>query len=143
MRSVKVGCAMKTSIRTLVATAVLLSSAGANAELVVIVNPNNGAAALTAEQVANVYLGKDTAFAPADLPDSPVRNDFYSRVAGKDSAQVKAIWARLVFTGKTQPPKEFGSAAEAVKFVASNPKGIAYVEKSAVDGSVKTVLTVK
>lgn len=121
----------------------LISGAAANAELVVIVNAKNGASSMTAEQVANVYLGKDSAFAPADLPESAARSEFYSKVAGKDSAQVKAIWARLVFTGKTQPPKEFGSSAEAVKFVGSNEKAIAYVEKSAIDGSVKPVLTVK
>lgn len=134
---------MKHLIKTIAASSVLLSSAAAHAELVVIVNPKHGSASMTAEQVANVYLGKDTAFTPADLPDSAQRSDFYSKVAGKDSAQVKAIWARLVFTGKTQPPKELGSSAEAVKFVASNEKGIAYVEKSSVDASVKTVLAVQ
>lgn len=114
----------------------------AQAEIVVIVNPKSAAANMTAEQVANVYLGKDTSFAPVDLPESAAaREEFYKKVAGKDSAQVKAIWARLIFTGKVQPPKEVGNAGDAVKQVASNDKGIAYVEKSAVDASVKAVLT--
>ena len=79
-----------------------------------------------------------------DLPESAAeRGKFYSKVAGKGAAQVKAIWARLVFTGKSQPPKEVSSSAEAVKQVASNDKGIAYVDKSAVDGSVNVVLTVQ
>lgn len=134
---------MKLSIRAAVTAAVLFAGATAHAEVVVIVNPKNPAASMTAEQVANVYLGKDAAFSPADLPEASAhRGEFYTKVAGKDAAQVKAIWARLVFTGKTQPPKEFGSAAEAVKFVAGNDKAIAYVDKGAVDGSVKAVLTV-
>ena len=84
------------------------------------------------------------AFAPFDLAESAAERDqFYTKVAGKDSAQVKAIWARLVFTGKSQPPKEAGSSADAVKQVAGNDKGIAYVDKSAVDASVKVVLTVQ
>jgi hypothetical protein len=41
-----------------------------------------------------------------------------------------------------QPPKEVLSASDALKFVAGNEKGIAYVDKSVVDASVKTVLTV-
>ena len=74
------------------------------------------------------------ALRPSTCAESaPQRDQFYTKVAGKDSAQVKAIWARLVFTGKSQPPKEAGSSAEAVKQVASNDKGIAYVDKSAVD----------
>jgi len=115
----------------------------ASAEVVVIVNPKSAAAAMTAEQVADIYLGKDTSLTPLDLPSSSAsRGEFYKKVAGKDEAQVKAIWARLVFTGKTQPPKEAASSAEVVKQVASGEKAIGYVEKSAVDGSVKTVLTV-
>jgi ABC-type phosphate transport system substrate-binding protein len=134
---------MKFSIKVAMATSVVLACACAQAEVVVIVNPKHPAASMTPEQVANVYLGKDASFAPADLPESASqRNEFYTKVAGKDSAQVKAIWARLVFTGKTQPPKEIGSSADAVKFVAGNDKAIAYVDKGAVDGSVKAVLTV-
>jgi hypothetical protein len=115
----------------------------ANAEIVVVVNPKSPLANMTAEQVANVYLGKDGSFSPADLPESAgARDEFYKKVAGKDSAQVKAIWARLVFTGKTQPPKELSSSADAIKYVAGNDKAIAYVEKGALDGSVKAVLTV-
>jgi ABC-type phosphate transport system substrate-binding protein len=116
----------------------------ARAELVVIVNANHPAASLTAEQIANVYLGKDASFAALDLPEStPLREEFYKKVAGKDAAQVKTMWARLIFTGKAQPPKQVGSAADAVRQVAGNHKAIAYVDKGAVDSSVKTVLTVR
>jgi ABC-type phosphate transport system substrate-binding protein len=134
---------MKSAIRTVVMACALAAAGAAQAEMVVVVNAKHPAASMTAEQVANVYLGKDASFAPVDLPEaSPIRGQFYQKVAGKDAAQVKAIWARLIFTGKTQPPKEVGSSADAVKQVAANDKGIAYVEKSAVDGSVKAVLTV-
>lgn len=122
----------------------LVTTLGVQADIVVIVNPKHPAANMTAEQVADVYLGKSTSFTAVDLPESASqRAQFYSKVAGKDAAQVKAIWARLVFTGKSQPPKEVASSAEAVKIVASTEKGIAYVDDSAVDASVKTVLTVK
>ena len=134
---------MKSAMKTVVMACALIAAGAAQAEMVVVVNAKHPAASMTAEQVANIYLGKDASFAPVDLPESSaVRGEFYQKVAGKDAAQVKAIWARLIFTGKTQPPKEVGSSADAVKQVAANDKGIAYVEKSAVDGSVKAVLTV-
>lgn len=121
----------------------LLFAAAAQAEIVVIVNPKHAAASMTPDEVADIYLGKSSSLSPLDLKEpSPVRNQFYQKVAGKDAAQVKAIWARLVFTGKQQPPKEVGSAADVIKQVASNEKAIGYVEKSAVDASVKAVLTV-
>jgi ABC-type phosphate transport system substrate-binding protein len=120
-----------------------LATSSAHAELVVIVNPKSPAASMSADEVANVYLGKDPRFTPVDLPESAqTRSEFYRKLTGKDGAQVKALWARLVFTGKMQPPKEVSSPGDALKFVAGNDKGIAYIERSAVDSSVKAVLTV-
>ena len=128
----------------------LLALAGlAQAQVAVIVNPKSATASMTADQVAGIFLGKTNTLpsgataAPADLPESAAaRETFYSKVTGKQSAQVKAAWSRIVFSGKGTPPKELGSAADVKKFVASNPDAIGYIEKSAVDGSVKVVLSV-
>ena len=131
----------KSIVITLLVTA--LTSPLAHAEMVVIVNPQSSVAALSAEQVANIYLGKDVALAPVDLPEANgARNEFYRKVTGKDAAQVKTIWARLIFTGNAKPPKEVGSPAEAVALVAASPNAIAYVDKSLVNGSVKAVLSI-
>ena len=117
--------------------------------MAVIVNPKNAAATMTADQVSSIFLGKSNtlpsgaAAAAVDLPESAAtRDQFYSKVTGKQAPQVKAAWSRLVFSGKATPPKELASAAEVKKFVAANPDAIGYIEKSAVDGSVKVVLSV-
>ena len=107
----------------------------------VIVNPKHGGG-LSAEQVSNIFLGKSSDLAGVDLPDgNAVRDAFYQKVTGKDAAQVKAYWAKLVFTGKAQPLKEMASDADVKKFVAANPNAIGYIDKGAVDGSVKVILT--
>jgi hypothetical protein len=46
----------------------------------------------------------------------------------------------MAFTGKGTPPKEVANSAEVKKTLAGNPGLIGYIEKSAVDGSVKTLL---
>ena len=80
---------------------------------------------------------------PVDLPESaPLRDQFYSKVACRTAMQVKATWSKLVFSGKGIPPKELGTAADVKRFVAANPNAIGYIEKSAVDASVKVVLSV-
>lgn len=128
---------MKQALFTGLCATALAASA---AEIVVIGNP--GGAAMTKEQVADVYLGKSQAATPLDLPESAsTRADFYKRATGRDLAQVKSTWSRVVFTGKGQPPKELPDAAAVKKAVAADPKAIGYIEKSAVDGSVKTLLT--
>ena len=132
------------------AVAALLAGAGlAQAQLAVIVNPKSPTASMTADQVAGIYLGKSNtlpsgaAAAPVDQPESAaVREQFYTKVTGKQAAQVKAAWSRLVFSGKGTPPKEMANSADIKKFVAATPDAIAYVEKSAVDASVKVVLSV-
>ena len=109
------------------------------AEIAVIVNP---ASALTKEQIPDVFLGKNTNNMPVDLPEaSPIRAAFYSKATGREAAQVKATWARLVFSGKAQPPKELPDAAAVKKAVAADPKAVGYIEKSAVDASVKVLTT--
>jgi ABC-type phosphate transport system substrate-binding protein len=133
------------SSRSVLMTALMLLAAGAaQAEGVVVVNPKHPAASMSAEEIANIYLGKNTAFTPTDLPESAaLRKEFYAKVVRKDAAQVKVIWARLIFTGKTAPPRQAESSAAAVKLVATNDKAIAYVEKSALDASVKAVLAIQ
>jgi ABC-type phosphate transport system substrate-binding protein len=113
-----------------------------SAEIVVIVSAKSSAATMKAEDVAQFFLGKSTQMTPIEHPDgSGIRNDFDQKVLGKDSAQVKSTWTRLVFTGKGAMPQELATSEDVKKAVAGNPNAIGYVEKSAVDSSVKVVFT--
>ena len=115
-----------------------------HAEVVVVVGAKAGKAAMTSEQVTDIFLGRDNSMEPVDLSDSTsVRNDFYTKVTGKDASQVKAMWTKLIFTGKATPPEIASSAAEVKSKVGANSKAIGYMNKSDVDGSVKVVLTVE
>lgn len=116
------------------------AAAPAMAEVVVVVNAKAAEASLTKEQVAQFFLGKSTAMTPIDQPDSaPIRAEFYKKVAGKEAAQAKALWSKLVFTGKATMPKEVPDHAAVKAAVAANPKAIGYIDKSAVDSTVKVV----
>jgi ABC-type phosphate transport system substrate-binding protein len=131
---------MKQLIKTGIATAILALGIPAMAEVVVVVNPKAAESSLTKDQVAQFFLGKSTAMTPVDQPDSaPVRAEFYKKVTDKDASQVKALWSKLVFTGKATMPKEVGDSAAVKKAVAADPKAIGYIEKSAADASVKVI----
>jgi ABC-type phosphate transport system substrate-binding protein len=113
--------------------------AGHASDLVVIANPAVGP--LTKEQVADLFLGKSQTFTPIDQADgSAAYADFYKKSSGRDVAQVKATWSRIVFSGKGQAPKQVADSAAMKKAVAADPKAVGYIEKSAVDGTVKVVL---
>jgi ABC-type phosphate transport system substrate-binding protein len=113
------------------------------AEIVVIVNPKNPASSMSAEQVSQFYLGISNSFVPLDQADSsPIRVEFYKKITNKEPGQVRAIWAKLVFTGKGRMPKELASNDDVKKAVAQDANAIGYIDKSALDGSVKAVLSV-
>ncbi len=117
--------------------------ASANAELAIIVNQQNPATKMFLSQIAQFYLGGSTLFSPVELPEnSTTRADFYKKVLEKEPAQVQAIWSKLLFTGKAKAPKEFKTNAEVKKFVSENQNAIGYIDKSAVDDSVKVVALV-
>jgi ABC-type phosphate transport system substrate-binding protein len=120
----------------------LFTTVSAYAEVVAVVGAKSPAATMTCEEVAQFFLGKSTAMTPLDQTDgSPVRAEFYKKVTDKEAAQAKALWAKLVFTGKATMPKEVDSSADVKKAVGADPKAIGYIEKSAVDATVKVVLT--
>jgi len=111
------------------------------ADIVVVGHPS--AAPMSKDQVSDVFLGKNTALNPVDQPEAAgIRSEFYKRAVGRDPSQMKATWARLVFSGKAQAPKEMADAAAVKKAVAADPKSVGYIEKAAVDASVKVLATV-
>jgi hypothetical protein len=123
---------------------ILLGVAVADAraeEIVVIVNL--AAASMSKEQIADLYLGRNDDCIPIDQPvGSGIYVEFYKKVTGRDSAQVKAIWSRLLFTDRGVAPKQLPNSAAVKKAVAANPKAVGYIEKSEVDASIKVVLSV-
>jgi ABC-type phosphate transport system substrate-binding protein len=139
---------MHSQIRLLACLALSLScAAAAAADLVVIVSAHSLVPALNADQVAPIFLGQSPRF-PAgaaavalDQPlGSPLRDAFYLRVAGKTPALMKAHWSKMVFTGRGQPPREVPDSAAVKKLVSDNPSLIGYIERSALDASVRPVL---
>ena len=120
--------------------------AAAHADMVVVVSAKSPVQPMSAEQIAQIFLGKTNTFPggmfamPFDLPDShPVREQFYLRIAGKTPAQMKGYWSRMIFTGKGQPPFEIPGTGDVKKLVAGNPNTIGYVDRAAVDSSLKIV----
>jgi ABC-type phosphate transport system substrate-binding protein len=132
---------MKYMNRLAVAATLLLAFGVARADVVVVVSAKSSASKLTKDQVADIFLGRSTSMVPLDqAAGSPIRDQFYSKVAGQTAAQVKTLWAKLSFSGKGTPPKALGSDDEVKAQLAANPNAIAYIDKSKVDASVKTVL---
>lgn len=122
------------------ACAALLASSSAFAQIVVVTGPDGPQ--LSKDKIVNGYIGRSFEFKPLDLPEnSAVRDNFYRKLIDREPTQVKALWARVVFTGKGQSPLILPNADTVKKALATDPKAVGYIEKSAVDSSVKVLLT--
>ena len=120
------------------------------ADLVVIVSARSPVTMLRADQVAAIFLGQSARFpdgqeaVPVDQRiGSPLRDEFYARVASKTPALLKAWWSKMVFTGRGQPPAEAPDSAAVRRRVADNPDTVGYIERAALDPSVRPVLVVQ
>ena len=130
---------MKTSALGALILALLLAANVRAEDIVVIVNP--ASAPLSKEQIADIYLARSSARTPIDqAAGSSIYAEFYKKATGHDAAQVRAIWSKILFTGRGVPPKQLPDSEAVKKAVASNPKAVGYIEKSAVDASVKVVM---
>lgn len=134
-------------MRNIAFAAGLLAAGIANAEVAVIVNPASGASALTAQEAANIFLGKASSLSDGSkvtvvdqAEGSEVRDEFYTKAAQKNASQLKAYWSQVIFTGKGKPPKAVADSAEVKAAVASTPDAIGYVDAGSVDGTVKVLL---
>ena len=131
---------------SVISLALSLSGGAAAADVVAVVSSKSAVAALSRDQVAEIFLGKTsrfpdgTAAVPIDLTEGAAeRDEFYKKVASKTSAQIKAYWSKIIFTGRGQPPKIVSNGIEMKKYIAANPATIGYLDSKLVDDSVRVL----
>ncbi|MBI5891031.1 MAG: phosphate ABC transporter substrate-binding protein [Nitrosomonadales bacterium] len=122
-------------------------AAGARAGVVVVVSSKSTVKSLTAEQTTKIFLGKVVTFPdgqaalPIDQPEgSAARDEFYTKVVRKNPSQLTAYWAKIIFTGDGRPPMLLVDNIAVRKAIAKNPNAIGYIDKTAVNRSVRVVL---
>lgn len=103
--------------------------------IAVIVHPDNPAADLTKEQLAEVFTGNVTRWTELGGEDRPAA--VYGREAG--SGTRTALEAALGITDRCAYRNEYCSTGDIVGNVAANPNAIGYVSFSAVNETVKAL----
>jgi len=70
--------------------------------------------------------------------ESPVRRAFYRLLLDKSLEEINSYWARLVFAGRTMPPKEISGPNEVLERVANDPHAIGYLDRSQLSRADRT-----
>jgi len=113
-------------------------------EVVVVAGPGNAVAGLSRDEVTRLYLGErlDGLKAPLRALELDVppwaREAFYARLLGRSPVQMRALWARLVFSGKGRPPRIVADVDAALRELASDPNTVVFMPaESAVTARLK------
>ena len=130
--------------------ALIASQSVAANDLVVIVNSSNPIDSLTKDEITNIFLVKTDAFPngdtaiPVDQPEKDEdRQNFYSKVVGKNTLQLNKYWAREMFSGRALPPDIVGDNSEISEWVSRHVDAIGYTDKSNVTKGVKVVYEIE
>lgn len=115
------------------------------AEVAVIVHKTNTNSVVNSD-ISRIFLGKMKSFkdgsstVPVNLTSNvALRSEFEQKALGKSSSQVKAYWAKQLFSGKGKPPKELDNDADIINFVSNTPGAIGYIDTQSVNEKVKVI----
>lgn len=118
--------------------------AGAQDPIAVIVHPSGTLADLSLETLQRLFLGRSALLPNKEsvvlLESAWLRDRFYSRALGMNADRFKRHWIGVIFSGEgVTPPREMGSPAEVLQYVATHRGAVAFIELRNVDSSVRTV----
>lgn len=138
------------NIKVLIAVAALALFGAVHAlaaDVKIVANTSVGASSISARDIQAVFLlDKDSVdgshVQPVLAKGGSAHEAFLKEYLGKNDSALKAFYRALVFTGKASMPKELGSDAEVVAYVAKTKGAIGYVSSGASTDGVK-VLQVK
>ncbi len=137
---------LKNFVAAALASSLACSAASAVADVVAVVSAKSPIDTLSKTQVTDIFLGRANRFpdgtpaVPIDQSEgSAVHAEFYASFAGRTTAQVKAYWSRIIFTGRGQPPKAVSNVSELKQLLANDPRAIGYIDRSDLDSSVKVL----
>jgi hypothetical protein len=130
--------------RLIAAAALGLLALQAQADAVVVVAARSPIKALTPDEIVDVFLGRltklpdGTRATPVDQHESsPVRTEIYASLASMSPVQLKAYWAKLIFTGRGRPPRAVAGDEEVLRIVRADPAAIGYMDRSLADHTVR------
>lgn len=136
-------------MKKLLITLLLCLPVLAQADILVVAASQSPVTKLNKADVAQIFTGQKRAvdgnrILPLDLPhQSEVRTEFYLNIVGKNRNQMRAYWAKMIFTGKGQLPLETDGAFDMVSMLESSPEMIGYIDSANLTDKLKVLYTLK
>ena len=120
------------------------------ADGLVIVTAKDNLADITIDDVARIFLGKINKYPngedviPLDInPDDPNYDNFVRVVLKRTPSQLRAYWAKRIFTGKGTPPKVISTTEELLDLVSKDKRYLSYIDSEDMKHGVRWVIVIK
>lgn len=117
--------------------------------LAVIVSKDSNINSISKKELSKIFLAK-TKRLPSGEKSIVVENinkeyqsKFYKSICNKNEKQLKKYWAKMIFTGRAQPPKKIKSISELIVFVKSNKNAISYIPIEYINKDIKMIMEIK
>ncbi|MFZ0762077.1 MAG: TonB family protein [Candidatus Sulfotelmatobacter sp.] len=117
-------------------------------DIKVIANPSVKADVISTEELKSVFLEEKSALGdgahvePVLEKDGPVHETFLRAYLGRTDDDLQTYYRALIFTGRGSMPKELGSDAQVVAYVARTRGAIGYVSSETSTEGVKSLAVV-
>ena len=111
--------------------------------IALIAHPDNKLQNVSSDEIKRLFLAKTDAIQGIKLKpviqatSQSIRIVFDEDALGKSPSKSKAYWSRLIFTAAGSPPPSLDSNEEIIKWVASHPDAISYIDAKAVTDEIK------
>jgi ABC-type phosphate transport system substrate-binding protein len=123
------------------------SIAEIQADIVVVVHPDNPITSLTKKDVKRLFLGRMHNFPNSDIKVESIDHaegsadydKFYSSIINMNKSKLKRYRAYYLFSGKGRLPTQIKTASKVLKYIANTKNAIAYIDKKNITDSVKVV----
>lgn len=110
-----------------------------HAEIVVVTSERSTLQALTKNEVRQLFLTNQRSGAVAvESISNPLHKGFYTDIAGKTEAQLRAYRARQIFSGRGNPPKRI-NGDDLPAYLDAHPEAVTYMEASGSPSSLKVL----
>jgi ABC-type phosphate transport system substrate-binding protein len=136
---------MKTILVLAILFLSLMPSLAASGEIAVVANKNNPLAALSKQQIVDIFMGRTKFYSTGQRIvlldqeiDSSARRVFYQNLVNKTLNEINSYRARLLFSGRFALPKEV-SDDEMIKRLEKDSNAIGYIEADKVNDSLKVL----
>jgi len=117
--------------------------------LAVIVSKNSSINTIEKKELSRIFLAKTRNFSNGkravaiESSNKEYQIFFYNRVSNKNKKQLKKYWAKMIFTGRGQPPKKFDSIESIMDFIKSNNNAISYIPFEYLSNDIKVIMEIK